>query len=67
MARGVTRCCTTGNPPVEVALGQRKTNVNSYRCQIMHRGKVDPKVSELPQGNELSLDHVNRPLKAVFL
>ena len=28
----------------------------------MHRGKVDPGVSELPQGNELSRDHVNRPL-----
>ena len=28
----------------------------------MHRGKVDPRVSELPQGNELSRDHVNRPI-----
>ena len=28
----------------------------------MHRGKVDPGVSELPRGNELSWDHVNRPL-----
>ena len=28
----------------------------------MHRGKVDPGVSELPRGNELSQDHVNRPL-----
>ena len=28
----------------------------------MHRGKVDPGVSELPWGNELSRDHVNRPL-----
>ena len=28
----------------------------------MHRGKVDPGVSELPRGNELSRDHVNRPL-----
>ena len=34
----------------------------------MHRGKVDPGVSELPQGNELSRDHVNRPLdSALFL
>ena len=24
----------------------------------MHRGKVDPEVSELPRGNELSRDHV---------
>ena len=28
----------------------------------MHRGKVDPGVSELSRGNELSRDHVNRPL-----
>ena len=28
----------------------------------MHRGEVDPGVSELPRGNELSRDHVNRPL-----
>ena len=28
----------------------------------MHRGKVDPGVSELPWGNELSRDHVSRPL-----
>ena len=28
----------------------------------MHRGKVDPGVNELPQGNEFSRDHVNRPL-----
>ena len=28
----------------------------------MHRGKVDPGVNELPGGNELSRDHVNRPL-----
>ena len=60
-ARRVTRCCTTGNPPLEVAPGQRKTHVNSYRRQTTHRGKVDPRVSELPRGNELSRDHVNRP------
>ena len=29
----------------------------------MHRGKVDPEVSELPRDNELSRDHVNRPLE----
>ena len=28
----------------------------------MHPGKVDPRVSELPRDNELSRDHVNRPL-----
>ena len=49
------------NPPLEVAPGQRKTHVNSYRRQTVHRGKVDPGVSELPRGNELSRDHVNRP------
>ena len=36
--------------------------MNSYRRQTVHRGKVDNGVSELPQGNELSRDHVNRPL-----
>ena len=61
-ARQVTRCCTMGNPPLEVAPGQRKTHVNSYRCQTVHRVKVDPGVSELPRGNKLSRDHVNRPL-----
>ena len=35
--------------------------VVSYRRQTMRRGKVDPGVSELPRGNELSRDHVNRP------
>ena len=50
-----------GNPPLEVAPGQQKTHVNSYRHQTMNRGKVDPGVSELPWGNELSRDHVNRP------
>ena len=57
----VTRCCTTGNPPLEVVPGQRKTHVNSYSRQTVHRGKGDPGVSELPRGNELSRDHVNRP------
>ena len=33
----------------------------------MHRGKVDPGVSELPRGNELSRDHVNRPLGPVHM
>ena len=31
----------------------------------MHRGKVYPGVIELPRGNELSRDHVNRPLDAL--
>ena len=34
--------------------------MNSYSRQTVHRGKVGPGVSELPQGNELSRDHVNR-------
>ena len=33
----------------------------------MHRGKVDPGVSELPRGNDLSRDHVNRPLDVKFV
>ena len=41
-ARRVTRCYL----PLEVALGQRKTDVNSYRRQTVHQGKVDPGVSE---------------------
>ena len=51
----------TGNPPLKVASGQGEIHVNSYRRQTMHRGKVDPRVSELPRGNELSQNHVNRP------
>ena len=62
LSKAVTRCCTSGNPPLEVTPGQQKAHVNSYRRQTMHRGKVDPGVSELPRGNELSRDHVNRPL-----
>ena len=49
------QCCTTGNMSFEVAPGQRKTHVNSYMRQTVHRGKVDP------GGSELSRDHVNRP------
>ena len=41
--------------------GNEKTHVNSYRRQTVHRGKVDPGVSELPRDNELSRDHVNKP------
>ena len=55
-----------GYPPLEVAPGQQKTHVNSYRRQTMHRGKVDPGVSELPRGNELSRDHVNRFLDTAW-
>ena len=44
----IGKCCTTGNLPLKVASGQRKTHVNSYRRQTVHRGKVDPGVSELP-------------------
>ena len=65
-ARRVTRCCTTGNPPLDVAPGQRKTHVNSHRRQTVHRGKVDPGVSELPGANELSRVHVNRPCRGYF-
>ena len=58
-ARRVTRCC---NPPLKVAPGQRKLHVNSYRRQAVQRGKVGPGVSELPRGNELPRDHVNRSI-----
>ena len=54
LARPVTWCCTMGDPPLEVAPGQGEIHVNSYRRQTMYRGKVDPGVSELPRGNELS-------------
>ena len=53
--------CTMGNQPLEVAPGPGEIHVDSYRRQTMHRGKVDSGVSELPQGNELSRDHVNSP------
>ena len=46
--------------PLEVAPGQGEIHVNSYRRQTMHRGKVDPGVSELLRGNELSRDHVKK-------
>ena len=59
LARPVTWCCTTGNPPLEVAPGQGEILVNSYRpCT---EEKLTPGVSELPRGHELSRDHVNRP------
>ena len=61
LGKAGTRCCTTGNLPLEVAPGKRKTHVNSDRRQTVHRGKVDPGVSELARGNDLSRDHVNRP------
>ena len=37
------------------------TKNSCEQLQTVHRGKVDPGVSELPRGNELSRDHVNRP------
>ena len=54
-------CVVHDNPPLEDALRQRKTHVNSYRRQTMHRGKVDPRVSELPGAMSCPRDHVNRP------
>ena len=47
--------------PLEVIPGQGEIHVNSYRRQTMHRGKVDPGVSELSRSNELSRDHMNSP------
>ena len=48
-------CSNEEKSYLEVAPGQLKSHVNSYRRQTMHRGKVDPGVGEL------SRDHVNRP------
>ena len=48
-----------GLPATRSCPGQGEIHVNSYRRQTMHRGKVDPRVSELPRGNGLSWDHVN--------
>ena len=45
---------------------QPETHVNSYRRQTVHGGKVDPGVSELLRGNELSRDIVNRPLARYY-
>ena len=61
LARPVTWWCTMDNPPLEVAPWQGEIHVNSYRRQTMHRGKVDPGVSELRRGNDLSWDQVNSP------
>ena len=58
----VTRCCTTSKSLLEVAPGQRKTRVNSYRRQTVHLGKFDSRASKLPRVNQLSRDHVNSPL-----
>ena len=61
LARPVTWYCTMGNASLEVAPGQGQIDLNSYRRETVHRGKVNPGVSELPRGNELSWEHVNRP------
>ena len=37
-----------GNPLLEVAPGQRKTHVNSYKRQTVYRGKVDPGAMSCP-------------------
>ena len=58
---GKAGCPVFYNWSLEVSPWQRKTHVNSYRHQTVYRGKVDPGVSELLRGNELSRDHVNRP------
>ena len=51
-ARQVTRCCTTGDLPLEVTTGQRKTHVNSNRCQTVDRGKINAGVSDFPRVHE---------------
>ena len=47
-----------------LAPGQLLRFVHMEKIVTMHRGKVDPGASELPRGNELSRDHVNRPLES---
>ena len=46
---------------VQFFTGQQKAHVNSYRRQTVHRGKVDPGVSELLRGNKFPWNYVNRP------
>ena len=48
----------TGQNPPKVPPGQQKLMWTA--AGVVHRGKVDPGVNELPRGNELSRDHVNR-------
>ena len=57
--RRVTRCCTKRNSPLLVALGQRKTHLNSDRHKAVHQRKVDPGVAESPW------DHLKKQ-KVVF-
>ena len=54
-ARRVTRCCTTGNPPLEVAQGNKKLMWTITGVRPCTKAKLTP-------GNELSRDHVNRGL-----
>ena len=49
LGKAVSWCCTTGNPPLEVAPGQGEIYVNSYRRQTMQRGKVDPGSVSCPE------------------
>ena len=42
LGKAVTRCCTTGNPPREVALGQGKTHVNSTGVRPCTEAKLTP-------------------------
>ena len=53
LARLVTQCCTTGNPPREAGSGPRRTLSN--RPQTADPDKVDPGVTDLPRV------HVNMP------
>ena len=55
------QCLTTGNQPLEVAPEQWKTHVNSNEHQTVDRGKVSPRVTDLPPVKQLPWDHVNRP------
>ena len=42
-----------------------KNSCEQLQASTVHQGKVDPGVSELPLVNELSRNHVNRPLVSI--
>ena len=44
-----------GNPPLVVVPGQLKTRMNSNRRQTVDRGKVNPRVTDLPGAYEQAI------------
>ena len=49
LPRQVTRCCTTGNPPLEVALGQRKTHETVTGVRPCTEAKLTPGSVSCPE------------------